>query len=185
MINAMIDESTAAGSDERAERPSKTQRKKEVQALQALGEQLVDLSRDQLAQVPLPDELRDAVEFAHRVTSHEGRRRHLHYIGKLMRHADADEIRSAIGRATGGSRAAVALMHRAERWRERLLADDDALTAFLSERPGADAQWLRATIRAARREQREGRATRHARLLYRWLHEQLAPVSSTADRDES
>lgn len=181
----MIDESTNTGSSEHAERPSKTQRKKEVQALQALGEQLVDLSHDQLARIPLPEELREAVEFAHRVTSHEGKRRHLQYIGKLMRRVDADEIRAAVGRASGESRAAVALMHLAERWRERLLADDDAVTAFVSERPGADVQWLRSTIRAARREQRDGSAPRHARLLYRWLHETLAPALPTAESDES
>jgi ribosome-associated protein len=181
----MIDESTDAGSEQRIERPSKTQRKKEVQALQALGEQLADLSPEQLARIPLPDELREAVEFAHRVTSHEGKRRHLQYIGKLMRRVDADEIRAALGRATGESRAAVALMHLAERWRERLVADDDALTAFLGERPGADVQWLRATIRAARRELRDGSAPRHARLLYRWLHETLSPALPTAHDDES
>ncbi len=125
------------------ERPSKTQRKKEMHALQALGQELVDLSRDQLAGIDLPDELREAIDFAHRVTSHEGRRRHMQYIGKLMRRVDADEVRAAIGRATGESRAAVALMHLAERWRDRLLDDDDALTAFIVERPGADVQWLR------------------------------------------
>jgi ribosome-associated protein len=170
MIDDPVDEAGNADS-----RPSKTQRKKQMHALQALGQQLVELSRDQLARIDLPDELREAVDFAHRVESHEGRRRHLQYIGKLMRQMDADEIRSAIGRATGDSRAAVALMHLAERWRDRLLADDDALTAYLAERPGADVQWLRATIRAARREHEAGQAPRHARALYRWLHEQLAP----------
>jgi ribosome-associated protein len=178
----MIDESAEPGT--RSERPSKTQRKKEVQALQELGEQLVSLSREQLARIDLPDELRDAIEFAHRVTSHEGRRRHLGYIGKLMRRVDADEIRAALGRATGESRAAVALMHRTERWRDRLLADDEALTLFLSEHPDADAQWLRATIRSARREQQQGAAPRHARILYRWLHEHLAGRKPGVEPDE-
>jgi ribosome-associated protein len=166
------------------ERPSKTQRKKEMHALQALGKELVELSRDQLAQVDLPPELREAIAFAHRVTSHEGRRRHMQYIGKLMRQVDADEVRSAIGRATGESRAAVAQMHLAERWRDRLLADDESLTAFMSERPGADAQWLRAAIRAARREHAAGQPPKHARELYRWLHDQLAPQASSEDTHE-
>ena len=177
---AQPDDETTDGYD----RPSKTQRKKEMHALQALGRQLVDLGRDQLAQVELPDELREAIAFAHRVTSHEGRRRHMQYIGKLMRQVDADEVRAAIGRATGESRAAVALMHLAERWRDRLLADDEALTAFMSERPGADVQWLRAAIRAARREHAAGQPPKHARALYRWLHDQLAPHPSTNDAHE-
>jgi ribosome-associated protein len=176
--------STDAQSDDGSERPSKTQLKKEMHALQALGQQLVDLGRDQLAQVDLPDELREAIAFAHRVTSHEGRRRHMQYIGKLMRQVDADAIRDAIGRATGESRAAVALMHLAERWRDRLLADDEALTAFMSERPGADVQWLRASIRAARREHAAGQPPKHARALYRWLHDQLAPHASNEDTHE-
>ncbi|HET9025005.1 MAG TPA: ribosome biogenesis factor YjgA [Burkholderiaceae bacterium] len=174
------DEETAAG----GERPSKTQRKKEMHALQALGQQLVDLTREQLARVDLPEELREAIDFAQRVTSHEGRRRHMQYIGKLMRQVDADEIRAAIGRATGASRAAVALMHLAERWRDRLLADDEALTAFMSERPGADVQWLRSTIRAARREQAAGQPPKHARALYRWLHGELAPHTFDDDAHE-
>ncbi len=168
------------GAEDR-ERPSKTQRKKDMHALQTLGQELVDLSRDQLAKIDLPEELREAIDFAHRVTSHEGRRRHMQYIGKLMRRVDAEEIRAAIGRATGESRAAVALMHFAERWRDRLLADDEALTEFMAERPGADVQWLRSTIRAARREHAAAQPPKHARLLYRWLHDELQPHSSTDD----
>jgi ribosome-associated protein len=178
--DAQPDDETTDGT----ERPSKTQRKKEMHALQVLGQQLVDLSRDQLAQVDLPEELREAIAFAHRVTSHEGRRRHMQYIGKLMRQVDADEVQAAIGRATGESRAAVALMHLAERWRDRLLADDEALTALMSERPGADVQWLRAAIRAARREHAAGQPPKHARALYRWLHDALAPHTSNDDAHE-
>lgn len=166
-------------------RPSKTQRKKEMHALQALGQQLVDLSRDQLAQIELPEELREAIAFAHRVTSHEGRRRHMQYIGKLMRQVEPDEVRAAIGRATGESRAAVALMHLAERWRDRLLADDDALTAYIAEHPGADVQWLRAAIRAARREHEAGQPPKNARVLYRWLHDQLSPQTTAAHMNDA
>jgi ribosome-associated protein len=179
------DDSADTEHGETGDRPSKTQRKKEMHALQALGQQLVDLSRDQVAQVDLPEELREAIAFAHKVTSHEGRRRHMQYIGKLMRHVDADEIRAAIGRATGESRAAIALMHLAERWRDRLLADDDALTDFMAERPGVDVQWLRATIRAARREHAAGQPPKHARELYRWLYDELTPHLSIDDAHEA
>jgi ribosome-associated protein len=179
--NERPDEERGAGDA----RPSKTQRKKDMHALQALGEELVGLSRDQLAGIDLPDELREAIAFAHRVTSHEGRRRHMQYIGKLMRTVDADDIRAAIGRATGASRVAVALMHLAERWRDRLLADDEALTDFMAERPGADVQWLRATIRAARREHGAGQPPKHARVLYRWLHDELTPHLSSDDAHEA
>ncbi len=156
-----------------AERPSKTELKRQMHALQTLGEQLVELSPDQFARLDLPDELREAVEFAHRVKGHEARRRHMQYLGKLMRHADADAIRVALARVTGESRAAVSLMHRAETWRDRLLDDDDALTAFIAEHRDAETQWLRSTIRSARRERELQQPPKHARELYRRLYQHL------------
>lgn len=155
---------------EEAERPSKTELKRQMHALQGLGEQLVELSQDQFARLDLPDELREAVDFAHRVKGHEARRRHMQYLGKLMRHVDAEAIRTAVKRVTGDSRAAVTLMHQAEAWRERLLDDDEALTAFVSEHPGAETQWFRSAIRSARRERELQQPPKHARELYRRLH---------------
>ncbi len=154
-------------------RPSKTERKREMHALQELGERLVDLNSDQFARLDLPDELREAVDFAHRVTSHEARRRHMQYLGKLMRQVDADAIRLALEKVTGASRAAVSLMHRAEAWRDRLLDDDDALTAFIAEHRNAEVQWLRTAIRAARRERDSQQPPKHVRELYRRLHQTL------------
>jgi ribosome-associated protein len=157
---------------------SKTRRKKEMHALQALGERLTELTRDELAQIDLPEELREAIAFAQRVTAHEARRRHLQYVGKLMRRVDAEHVLAQVGRATGSSQAAVALMHQAEQWRDRLLADDAALTELLSRYPSPDSQWLRSTIRAARREHAAGKPPKHARELYRWLHRHFDPTPS-------
>lgn len=153
-----------------SERPSKTELKRQMHALQTLGEQLVELSDEQCARLDLPEELRDAVKFAQRVKGHEARRRHMQYLGKLMRRADADAIRIGVKRVTGESRAAVSLMHQAETWRDRLLDDDHALTAFISEHPDAESQWFRSAIRSARRERTMQRPPKHARELYRRLH---------------
>lgn len=175
-----LDAGTTPAHDD-VERPSKTRRKKEMHELQGLGERLAELNRDQLARIELPEELREAIAFDHIVTSHEGRRRHRQYLGKLMRRVDADQIRTALERVTGESRASVALMHHAERWRDRLLDDDAALTEFLSTYPATDVQWLRAAIRAARHEHATQAAPRHARELYRWLHAHLEPATGAAD----
>jgi ribosome-associated protein len=156
------------------DRPSKTERKKQMHALQALGEQLVELSHDQCARLDLPDELREAVDFAHRVTGHEARRRHMQYLGKLMRRADGDAIRASLERVTGESRAAVSLMHQAEAWRDQLLDDDEALTVFIAEHPESDTQWLGSAIRASRRERELQQPPKHARELYRRVHQHLA-----------
>ncbi|MBC8119102.1 MAG: DUF615 domain-containing protein [Burkholderiaceae bacterium] len=163
----------AGESSSESELPSKSELKRQMHALQTLGEQLVELNRDQFARLDLPDELREAVEFAHRVTGRESRRRHFQYLGKLMRRVDAEAIRTALERVTGESRSAVTLMHRAEAWRDRLLDDDNALTAFVSEYADADVQWLRTAIRAARRERDLQQPPKHARELYRRLHQQL------------
>lgn len=156
------------------EPPSKSERKRQMHALQKLGESLVALDESRLKRLTLPDDLRTAILDAKKITAHEGRRRQLQYVGKLMRHVDATDIEKQLADVTGDSRAAVALMHRCEKLRDALLADDDALTAFIAEHPQADIQHLRATIRSARREHAAGAPPKHARELYRWLHQTLS-----------
>jgi ribosome-associated protein len=175
-MNAESDDEAFA--DAADERPSKSQRKREMTALQVLGTRLVKLNADQLARVPISDRLREAIEAARRIDAHEARRRQMQYIGKLMRLEEAAPIERALDDITGDSRASVALMHHCERWRDRLLADDEALTALLKELPSVDVQPLRAMIRAARRERDGGQPPKHARELYRWLHEQLSTAQS-------
>ena len=153
--------------------PSKSQRKRDMTALQRLGARLVALPADQLDRLDLPETLRDALAFARRVTSHEGRRRHMQYIGKLMRNVDPEPLQRALDDATGSSRAAVARMHQAEAWRERLIADDDALTELVAEHAQLDVQKLRALVRAARRERTSQAPPRQTRALYQLLHELL------------
>jgi ribosome-associated protein len=97
----------------------------------------------------------------------------MQYVGKLMRGVDPEPIARALDALAGESHGAVALMHRCERWRERLLADDGALTELVAEHPQVDVQALRAMIRAARREQAAGQPPKNARALYRWLHQLL------------
>jgi ribosome-associated protein len=162
-----------------AERPSKTRRKKDMHALQALGETLVELSSAQLAEVEMPDDLRDAVLEARRINGHEGRRRQLQYIGRLMRDVDPAPIRAKLDEWRGQSREATAHMHAIERWRDRLIENDAALTDFANEHPGADLQALRAMIRETRRERAAERPPKHFRELYRLLRDamQAKPVA--------
>ena len=153
--------------------PSKTRRKREMHRLQDIGEELLELNRDQFTRIALSAEL----DAARPITAHEARRRQLQYIGRLMRPLDPNALRQAIDHATGAAPASVALMQRCAQLREQLLADDRALTGLLGADVGldaaADAQWLRAAIRAARRERAAGAAPRHARELYRWLYARL------------
>jgi ribosome-associated protein len=171
-----------------AERPSKTQLKKAMHELQSLGKDLLELPDSRLQSIPMPESLRQALQELKRTRSHEGRRRQLQYVGKLMRSADAEPLREAVAAQQLGSARDTLALHEAERWRERLLASDDALTEWLGLHPQSDAQSLRTLIRNARRESPEsappesaGRAPRKGRSyreLFRTLSEQLRDAAS-------
>jgi len=159
---------------------SKTKRKREMHDLQALGVALVALPESQLDDLSLDDNLRKAVLEAKRISAHEGRRRQMQYIGRLMRDVDPAPIRAKLDAITGGSAQANARHKRLEALRERLLADDTALTDFAALHPSADLQALRALIRNSRKEQNEGKPPRAYRELFRLLKsiESSTPLSS-------
>lgn len=160
------------------DKPSKTRLKKDMHELQSIGVRLVELTAPQLAAIELPAALRDAVDQARRITAHEGKRRQLQYIGRLMREIDAAPIREQLARWDGQSREASRELHEIERWRERLLADDAALTELASARPGLDVQALRTAIREARREAKldastDQRPRKHYREVFRLVRDAL------------
>lgn len=151
--------------------PSKSQRKREANALQDLGRQLVGLSRDRLEKMDLPDPLRAEVLEAKRITSHGAIRRQMQLIGKLMREVDAAPIAAQLAEMRGESDAAKAAFHALEQWRDRLLDDDRAVTQWLARHPGTDAQQLRQLIRNARRERAEAKPPKSGRALFRMLRD--------------
>ncbi len=150
---------------------SKTQRKKEMQALQDLGETLARLSVEQLARLDLPQGLNEALLDAKRIRQHEAHRRQLQYIGRLMRSQDATAIAARLADLQGESDASKAQFHALERWRSRLLEDEASLAEWLDLHPGSDIQLLRQLIRNARREHAEGLPPKASRALFRLLRE--------------
>jgi ribosome-associated protein len=148
---------------------SKTRRKREMTELQELGAALVELPDGQLRAMNLDAKLLEAVLEAKRITAHEGKRRQIQYIGRLMRDVDPAPIRARMADIEGSSAQATARHRRLEGWRERLIADDAALTAFATEHPGADLQTLRALIRNARKEASLGKPPHAFRELFRVL----------------
>ena len=131
---------------------SKTQLKKASHDLQELGEALVALPDDRLNALPIAESLLDAVREYKRTRSHEGRRRQMQYIGKLMRRTDAEPIREAVAAMQLGSAKDTLALHEGERWRAELIADDEALTRWMQQHPDTDSQQLRSLVRAARRD---------------------------------
>ena len=157
-----------------SERPSKTARKNEAHALQALGTALLELPDERLGRLGLPEPLVDALRDTRRITSHEARRRQLQHVGKLMRSADVTAAQSAIDELQLGRAHDALALHRVERWRVELAADDAAVTRFAAAHPGCDVQRLRALVRQARKEGaaapevRSGRAWRE---LFRFIRD--------------
>lgn len=150
---------------------SKTRRKREMHELQALGVALVALGESQIQLMGLSERLEGAVLEAKRIRSHEARRRQMQYIGRLMRDIDAEPIRARLEAIEGRSAQANARQRRLEAWRERLVADDAALTEFAAAHPRADLQALRALLRNARKEAKEGKPPRAFREIFRFLRD--------------
>ena len=161
----------AQSEEELHESPSKSRRKADAHALQALGADLVALNKQQLAQIDLPEALRDALEDAQRITAHGGRRRQLQYIGKLMRNVDAAPIQAKLDAWRSVSVEATAQLHLIERWRDRLLDDPTALEALAQEFPQTDLQPLRTLIRNVRREREHNQPPKSYRALFQRLRD--------------
>ncbi len=176
-----LDDSLPVDTPHGFDTPSKTRLKQQSHELQKLGMALSELSDTRLARLELPERLSDAIA-QYRVTrTHEGRRRQLQYLGKLMRDVDAAPLREAVAESKLGSARETLLLHEAERWRDALLADDEALTRWMHEHADCDAQRLRSLVRAARREaalppeQRNPRSLRELFQLLRPFLAQAAP----------
>ena len=145
--------------------------------LQALGVALVALPEGMLQAMALDAKLLEAVLEAKRITAHEGKRRQIQYIGRLMRDVDPAPIRARMAELEGSSAQATARHRRLETWRTRLIEDDAALTAYAAEHPGADLQMLRTLIRNTRKEQKESKPPHAFRELFRVLKELEAPTA--------
>lgn len=169
--------------------PSRTQVKHAAEALQELATELLALPDAQLDDIEMEESLRDALRTLRGLKDYEARRRQAQYVGKLMRDADEEPLQRAIKAYRKGD---ALIVQETERWLERLLADDGALTAWLEAHPTPDTQRLRTLIRNARREvaaavaadpegappRKKGRLTRE---LYQQLRAGLQPVPAARE----
>lgn len=168
------------------DRPSKSQLKREMTALQKLGEELLSESRERIKRLPIPEDVRDAILECQSIKNHEGRRRQLQFVGKKMRGLEEEEV-AAVQRMLdswrGASKADTAALHALERRRDRLLKDDDALTELLTEYPQADVQQLRTLIRNARKEQADNKPPKAYREIFQILKELQSASSSPSENE--
>lgn len=173
--------------EQQYDRPSKSQMKREMTALQELGEELVEQPKDRVKRVPMPEDVRDAILECQKIRDHEGRRRQMQYVGRKMRTLEEDEIaaiRRVLDSWKGASKAETAALHALERRREKLLADDQALTALMEQHPEADVQHLRTLIRNARKEQAENKPPKAYRELFQILKQLQAPTAASEEPED-
>ena len=158
------------------DRPSKSERKRRSDDLQSLGEALIGLPAAELDALPLPEQLRDAVLLAQRITAHGGLYRQKQYIGKLMRKIDAEPIREAMNARRDRERVEALRFHRIEQWRDRLLSEGvEAVAKLQSEFPDIDGAAIRSLTERARKEQQTSsqKITPAGRELFRLLRESM------------
>lgn len=174
--------------------PSRTELKRESEEIQTLGESLLTLRADLLAGLALSDKLMEALAEAKRITNFEGKRRQMQFIGKLMRLLDEDQIaavRAALAEQQSGPAREAMLLHQAEGWRARLIADDDAVGEWLRLAPDTDSQQLRALVRQARKDakpEKAGAAPRHGRAyreIFQLVRAQLAQPGDDGDDSQA
>jgi len=135
--------------------PSRTELKKESAELQKLGEALLTLRGDFFERLALPENLVSALDELKRISNFEGRRRQSQYVGKLMRQLEPEQlqaVRDALEEQRSGSAQQTLALHAAEKWRDDLIASDDALQSWLQAHPDTDVQQLRALVRQARKD---------------------------------
>lgn len=151
---------------------SKSQRKRDMHALQAIGKKLTELNNEQLNKIEMSDKLRLAITEMQRITKHEARRRQLQYIGKLMRDEESQPIMDAIAKIENSHLEAAKDLHDLEIWRDRLINETkEALTEFIAKHPDVDVQHLRHLIRNAQKEKETGKPAGSLRTLFRFLRE--------------
>ncbi|WP_250657297.1 ribosome biogenesis factor YjgA [Alkalimarinus coralli] len=149
---------------------SKTSIKRDMHKLQALGKRLTELKPNQLEKVPMSETLRKAIDESQRITQREATRRHMQYIGKLMRAEDAEAIQNAVDLFDASSKAFAQALHSLERWRDRLIeGGNETLSEYIHDNPNADIQHLRQLVRNAKKDLKNEKNTGASKKLFRYL----------------
>jgi len=164
--------------DEWQDRPTKGERKRHSEELQVLGEALIELPQSELDALPLPEQLREAVMLARRITKHGGLYRQRQYIGKLMRKIDAEPIRAALQARREHERAEALRFRRVEQLRDQLLSEGaPALERIATILPDADIHALKALVEHARHEHAANGPKHASRELFRTLRDLLGTMT--------
>ena len=150
---------------------SKSEIKRDAEALKDLGAEMVDLGKNALDRIPLDEDLRAAIELAQKIKK-EGRRRQLQLIGKMLRARDIEPIQTALDKLKNRHNQQVSLFHKLEALRDRLVEEgDDVIPSILDLYPAADRQQLRSLVRNAQKEKAANKPPKAYRQIFQYLRE--------------
>ena len=159
-------------------RPNKSQLKRDIAEVSQLSEEISQLTSSQIAKLSLPDVIVLAIESAAKMPAKSARKREMKYVTSLMRHEDLDAIQESLDKMKAKSAHATRELHQAERWRDRLLSEDNkVVTEFLNQFPTAEVQQIRQLIRNAKKEIASSKPPKNSRLLFRYLRELIEETS--------
>ncbi len=164
--------------------PSKTKLKADADAQQALGVRLCELPKDKLLKLNLPEDLFTAVRDSKKITANGAIRRHRQYLGRLMRDIDTAPILEQLSRWDGKHTAENAYFHGLERWRDRMIADSNVLSEFITLYPKTDIQQLRTLVRNAQKEAEANKPPKSSREIFKLLRE-ITRASQPAGNEDS
>jgi ribosome-associated protein len=164
--------------------PSKTKLKAEADAQQALGVRLTELPKDRLLKLNLPDDVTQAILDTKKITANGAIRRHRQYLGRLMREIDTAPITEQLARWDGKHTAENAYFHGLERWRDRLITDNNALSEFIALHPSTDSQQLRTLIRNAQKELASNKPPKSSREIFKVLRD-ITSADQIGDSNEN
>lgn len=154
------------------EGPSKSQLKKDMLALQDIGVALTKLSPEKLASIPMSEKLRDAILETSNIKKHGAIRRHMQYIGKLMRSDDNEAIVAAYTNMQQNERISARKVKQVEEWRDVLIqGEKEKLDSFLEHYPDTDRQQLNQLIRNCQREINQQKNMGYAKKLFRFVRD--------------
>ncbi len=134
---------------------------------QELARKLMNLLEAKLDELVLDEHLMEEIKDSRRHTAPAARRREERRLGGVLRGYDLDEVEAALTAVTAEERAAAAAFKRAERWRERLIVEDDALVAFAEETGVTVDEGWRSAVDDARHEKRHGKPRGAAKALFK------------------
>ena len=155
-------------------KPSKSQLKRDMHAMQELAAELSTLSDKELCRLGIGSVAISALAAIRPMRASGARKRQIKYAAKLLRNEDITAAQRLFVTRDAAKAEANSRFRAVERWRDRLLEQGDtALCELLEQHPNFDRRQLRQLIRGAQRERDLDNTAVSARKLFRLLRDEL------------